>query len=275
MMPLISLLQNAPQGNDDKPYAIYQSFQEQRLLNVPIEKPLLIIVLKGLKKLGAKEDIICPSHSFIFLANSPVIDMRNIPNDEEYLALLIEFDFEDFDHLPPTPSHTVTSITGNLDKSLEFLLAQFVQWSHCAPFKQWRFRKREILQLLFDAGYTKLGAIATAPSLSHQVHTHIKHNMSDELSNEQLSQACFMSESTLRRKLNREGTSIQGIKDRTKLGHGLHLIQTTHGPIATIAQQCGYSSQSRFTERFKQLFGITPTALRKTRKLDKGENLTP
>jgi AraC-like DNA-binding protein len=77
-----------------------------------------------------------------------------------------------------------------------------------------------------------------------------------------------MSQSTLRRKLQVEGSSLQAIKDRVKLGYGLHLLQTTMEPVGIIAEKCGYYSQSRFTDRFKQLFGLTPTELRKTRVID-------
>ena len=60
-----------------------------------------------------------------------------------------------------------------------------------------------------------------------------------------------MSSSTLRRKLKSEGNSIQDIRNRVRLGHGLHLIQTTNNSIGNIAFECGYQSQSRFTEQFK------------------------
>jgi AraC-like DNA-binding protein len=35
-----------------------------------------------------------------------------------------------------------------------------------------------------------------------------------------------------------------------------------------VAERCGYQSQSRFTDKFKQFFGVTPTELRKTRMRD-------
>ena len=77
-----------------------------------------------------------------------------------------------------------------------------------------------------------------------------------------------MSESTLRRKLKAEGTSLQEIKDQSRLGLGLHLLQTTQDPITLIAEKCGYQSQSRFTNRFKGRFGLTPSELRKTKMED-------
>lgn len=74
-----------------------------------------------------------------------------------------------------------------------------------------------------------------------------------------------MSESTLHRKLKSERTSIQEIKDQAKLGKGLHLLQTTHYSIRLVEEKCGYQSQSKFTDRFKKRFGLTPSELRKTK----------
>jgi AraC-like DNA-binding protein len=74
-----------------------------------------------------------------------------------------------------------------------------------------------------------------------------------------------MSESTLRRKLKVESTSVQEIKDSARLGLGLHLLQTSQHSIGIISDKCGYQSQSRFTERFKKQFGLTPSELRKTK----------
>ena len=108
-------------------------------------------------------------------------------------------------------------------------------------------------------------------TLSHKVHTIISSNIASDFSADALSSQLAMSEPTLRRKLRSEGNSIQSIKDRAKLGYGLHLVQTTFESIGQIAEQCGYSSQSRFTEKFSQLFGVTPTELRKTRMSESGE----
>jgi AraC-like DNA-binding protein len=78
----------------------------------------------------------------------------------------------------------------------------------------------------------------------------------------------LMSESKLRRKLKLEGTSVQEIKDQARLGLALHLLQTSSNSIGVIADKCGYQSQSRFTERFKKRFGLTPSELKKTKMTD-------
>ena len=89
-----------------------------------------------------------------------------------------------------------------------------------------------------------------------------------DLTIENICEQLAMSESTLRRKLKLEGTSVQEIKDQARLGLALHLLQTSPDSIGAIADKCGYLSQSRFTERFKRRFGLTPTELRKTKMTD-------
>ena len=73
------------------PFSIYSSVREQRLFNVPIVKPLLIFVLGGEKHLGKSPTQVFQSGEFIFLSNKTQIDMRNIPSDHPYYALLIDF----------------------------------------------------------------------------------------------------------------------------------------------------------------------------------------
>lgn len=241
------------------------------MLNVPINKPLLVLVLSGLKELGTQDDVVCPSGHFIFLSNTPTIAMRNIPSDVDYFALLIEFDYSDFNCLKNRKPGTKTHFLGSIEPRLEYTLQQFVEWSAFSPSDIWHLRRQEILQVLVSLGFNQVGSIMEPPTLSHKVHTIISSNIASDFSAEALSSELAMSESTLRRKLRLEGNSIQAIKDRAKLGHGLHLVQTTFESIGHIAEQCGYTSQSRFTEKFRKLFDIAPTDLRKTRMPDSGE----
>lgn len=271
MQKLIETIRCVMKERDVLPFSVYCSSKEQRMLNVPVIKPLLIFVLSGHKELGSMGEIICPSGSFVFLSNTPKITMRNIPDDVEYFALLIEFDYSDFDCLKYRKSSTNTYIQGSIEQRLEHTLHQFIEWSAFSPPEMWHLRRQEILHLLISLGFDKVGAIMEPPTLSHKVHTIITDNIASDLGVDALASMLAMSESTLRRKLSAEGASFQAIKDRAKLGYGLHLVQTSFEPIGLIAEKCGYSSQSRFTDKFKQLFDITPSALRKTRLTDSGE----
>lgn len=266
-------------GKKQLPFAVFASIKEQRIFNAPIIKPLLIFVLAGIKQLGKGNEIVCPSGSFLFLSNSPVIDMRNIPDDnDEYYALLIEFEYSDFNQFKQQDqgSHTILGkrntgnkyFQGEIDAILEKTLLQYIEWSAFAPSSAWHFRKQELLQLLYQSGHEEVACIVEPPSLSHQLHNLISDDIAGNWGMDRLAASLAISESTLRRKLSAEGNSIQDIMNRTKLSHGLYLVQTTMEPIGRIADQCGYPSQSRFTSKFKQQFGLTPSELRKTRMHD-------
>lgn len=268
MEDLILKAKAMQEAGEALPFSVYASVKEQRIVNVPIIKPLLICVLDGRKRLGGHGEIECPAGGFVMLSNRPSINMRNIPGDAEYLALLVEFDYDDFNCLPPRPGRTEPFVQGAISGVLRQTLVQFVEWSAFAPQAMWPARRREILQLLYHLGHEQVGALVEPPSLSHKLHGIISASIADDLGADALASRLALSESTLRRKLTAEGTSLQAIKDRARLGYGLHLVQTSQDPIGRVAERCGYQSQSRFTDKFKQFFGVTPSELRKTRMID-------
>ena len=66
MNNLICAFKSTIKKSPELPFAVYSSIKEQRLLNVPIAKPLFIAVLSGDKKLGKDNEIVCHSGDFIF-----------------------------------------------------------------------------------------------------------------------------------------------------------------------------------------------------------------
>ena len=74
-----------------------------------------------------------------------------------------------------------------------------------------------------------------------------------------------VSESTLRRHLQEEGHGFRSLLEEVRLMRGLTLVQESPWAIGRIADAVGYRSQSRFSERFKRRFGLTPSSLRQTR----------
>ncbi|WP_319381814.1 helix-turn-helix transcriptional regulator [Thiomicrorhabdus sp.] len=273
MQRLLHSAKEASVGQRAVPFSVYASRKEQRVVNVPIIKPLLVCVLEGCKKLGDDIEVCCDTGEFIFLSNSPQVAIRNIPAAASYGALVIEFEFDDFACFSVAlPSErSARFLQGNIDAVLQQALQQFVDWSAFAPVELWASRRREILQLLAYQGYTGVYSIMESPSLSHKLHQLMSADVAVEMSAESVASNLAMSESTLRRKLKSEGVSFQTIKDRARLGQGLHWLQTTDQPIGLIAEKCGYQSPSRFTDKFKRLFGITPSELRKTQMPELGE----
>jgi len=265
---LLTTVKEVLKGNCELPFSVYTSFKEQKLLNVPITKPILIAVLGGDKELGKDNEIVCHTGEFIFLADSLAINMRNIPKDNEYFALLIEFDFRDFSGLQVNVASKKDYCIGEISATLEGCLQQFVESSLWAPAEVLSLRKREIITLLCHMGHEEILSLLGGPKIKDQLHEMCVQQSSPDLTIDHICEQLAMSESTLRRKLKSEGTSVQEIKDQARLGLGLHLLQTTRDSIGLIAEQCGYQSQSRFTDRFKGRFGLTPSELRKTKMKD-------
>ncbi|WP_077338651.1 helix-turn-helix transcriptional regulator [Pseudocolwellia agarivorans] len=268
MESLINTIKNTMDENKKLPFTVYSSVKEQRILNVSIVKPLLIVVLSGTKILGVDNEIICQTGDFVFLSDSPSINLRNIPKNEEYFALLIDFDYQDINGFNIHTSHVKPYCLGSTTPVLYQCLQQFVESAMWAPESLWGLRKKELLELLCFMGHTEILSMFSNPKVSYKLHDIFSAQPEQEITLDVICDQLAMSESTLRRKLKAEGTSIQEIKDQTRLGLGLHLLQTTSNSIALIAEKCGYQSQSRFTERFKNRFGLTPSELRKTRMTD-------
>ena len=244
-------------------FSLYASLHEQNILNVPVTKPLMIVVLSGEKEIRGPSRFSCRPGSFLFLPDNCSVHMRNIPGDNPYNALLIEFDYADFDGMTIGSQRDNDYVSGTVSEILKHCLNQFVECSTWAPDFIVDNRKKEILSLLYHMGHTDIASMRGKTRLSHQVHDIISKDLST-ISVDTLCAQLAMSESTLRRKLKEEGSSVREIKSRARLGTGLHLLQTTKDSISAISDRCGYQSQSRFTQRFKDHFGLTPTELRKT-----------
>ncbi|WP_444893700.1 helix-turn-helix transcriptional regulator [Microbulbifer sp. TRSA001] len=265
MLKLKQLAKQLLEEGKSLPFSVYSSYKEQNIFNVPIVNPTLICVLDGCKELGGDSQKSCSAGEFIFLSNSPKVDMRNIPVDSEYFALLIEFEYKDFDRLIFEKSIEKSYFTGEVGSTLEITLHQFMEWGSSVSSDLWHIRRQEILQTLFYLGYQEVASVLESASVSQKLYRIISENPAADLRVDMLASKLAMSESTLRRKLNGEGTSVKVIIDDVRLGFGLHLLQTTFEPVGRISERCGYKSQSRFADRFKRAFGITPIELRKTR----------
>lgn len=61
------------------------------------------------------------------------------------------------------------------------------------------------------------------------------------------------------RKLKREGIQFREVLTEVRLAHALYLIQSGYSNVAQLVLACGYQSEGRFSQRFKDKFGLTPT----------------
>lgn len=265
---IIKIAKKVIQNREHLPFSVYSSQKEQNLTNVQMMKPLLIFILRGVKQIGKDKPIECLSGSFLFLSNSLRMDIRNIPIEEEYFAVLIDFDYEDFKDIPKTSGTCKKYFQGEINPILANALCQFMEFSLIAPSQIIKIRKKEILEIIYYSGYKHICNIVESPNLSQKVQSMMLNDLSYDWSVDLIASNLCMSTSTLRRRLKNEGNKIQDIRNRTRLGYGLHLLQTTPFHIGYIAEQCGYQSQSRFTDQFKLLFGMTPSEIRKTKMFE-------
>ncbi|WP_424971029.1 helix-turn-helix transcriptional regulator [Dinoroseobacter sp. S76] len=81
-----------------------------------------------------------------------------------------------------------------------------------------------------------------------------------------------LSPATLRRRLRVEGQSFQEILRELRLASGLHLLQTTRWPVASVAEAVGYRSASRFASRFQARFALSPRDLRRPVSIKESSN---
>ena len=74
-----------------------------------------------------------------------------------------------------------------------------------------------------------------------------------------------VSERTLRRQLNREGTSFHAIHDRLRIERALALLQEPKLSIAAVGAQVGFRDPREFRRAFKRWTGAAPSAARARR----------
>lgn len=73
-----------------------------------------------------------------------------------------------------------------------------------------------------------------------------------------LAQRLSMSPATLRRRLHREGTHFQALKDQWRRGRAIHLLKTSDCTIQQIAEALGFSEASAFHRAFKKWTRFNP-----------------
>lgn len=247
----------------------------QKLRRVPFAQPCLMLVLQGVKQLHAQalqdlspgQMLLVPAGCELSFTNQP--DMTGI-----YQAWVVAFNQEDLSGLGHGPvQHEIQQLPAD-----DLLLTLFQQWlllqghgpraAHLLPQ-----RRAELVQHL-----SALGCAAELRSgLLQDWGGRVQNLLRADLSRDwQLADICArlaLSESSLRRKLNQEGRTFRELLEELRLGHGLNLLQTSQLSVQQVADACGYQSASRFSERFRQRFSMSPSELRHSRTAFSGAKL--
>lgn len=110
-------------------------------------------------------------------------------------------------------------------------------------------------------------AVASPSEIAQQVHSYLMEHMADRITIEELSSAFHINTTTLKQAFKDVyGTSIAAHMNKHRMEHAANLLTQTQDSIASIAENVGFQSQSRFTAAFKKEFGLLPTQYRKANK---------
>ena len=278
---LIQLIRSHLAPSEVKPLGqigVFHCHRHQRLRSVPIHHPSVVLVLEGTKRvtfaarqetLGAGELAFLPAGSELLMENIPC------PDRHEYLALCLSFSPETVQRFLTSYGHRLDwpaqqpRFTAPAPEDLVRLITQRVTWCQAGDVDDWILNDLKQQEILSLCGHHRLlGLLLPSRHLSwqQQVSGLVSLDLSHRWKVGEVGQRLGVSESALRRHLQEENTSFSDILEQARLITALGLLQETQYSVARVAEQVGYQSPSRFTERFKQRFGVTPSQLKQSRE---------
>ncbi|ENW6032975.1 helix-turn-helix transcriptional regulator [Salmonella enterica] len=110
----------------------------------------------------------------------------------------------------------------------------------------------------FDLNIIRTISRVVKPTTTDKVLEILSRDLSKSWKLQMISEEMFMSEISLRKRLENEGTTFMKVLTNARMMYSLKLLTMTDYNINIIASKVSYSSTSYFIRTFKQHFGITP-----------------
>lgn len=277
---LITLLHTHLSPTEVKPLGqigVFHCHQHQQLHAVPIHQPSMVLVLRGSKRvvLSARDETLQPGQ-VAFLPAGSELQMENIPcgRSREYLALCLSFAPETIDRFLANYGASLDwaeqrpLFTATAPQAFTRAVKQRVEWCMAGDVDNWIFNDLQQQEILSICGHHRLLGLLLQnrqSSWSQRVSALLSVDLAYKWRISEVGKRLGVSESSLRRSLQEENTSFSELLEQARLVTGLSLLQETSLSVAQVAIMVGYQSQSRFTERFKQRFGMTPSQLKHSR----------
>jgi AraC-like DNA-binding protein len=143
------------------------------------------------------------------------------------------------------PANTITFSARHLEAELIRDEAQLSEFLKLAPY------------------YIVIEPLASISSITHRIREILGSDFRQEMpSFEELTGLLNMSARTLRRRLEKEGTSYQRIKDNARRDVAISLLSRDRLTVSEVAEQIGFSDPSAFHRSFKKWTGQSPGSYR-------------
>ncbi|WP_460532967.1 helix-turn-helix transcriptional regulator [Chitinimonas naiadis] len=246
--------------------------QTQTLRQVHVLMPSLCRVRQGYKGIRwAGQALVAHTHHLILMPAGEVLEVTNHPVGDKYRAEVFSFSpalIARFRAWHPAAFDVQQATAGaglcvpldpHTEQAWERLLTS---QASDAPVPLIEHDAEAVLLALSLAGHAGLLLMDRRDPLSARVQQIMLLDPAKDWSVALVAERLHMGASTLRRQLALEGRSFREIVESVRLGTALNLLQTTKRPIAEIAEASGYASASRFAVRFRQCYGLSPSALR-------------
>ncbi len=249
---------------------------KQSLTRMSFGAPTVMLPVLGTKTVIAEDhEYVCKPGELLMLPDGLSFDVENAPDRQSarYLGIAVRFDVEtlalftqlygkQFDSWDIVPKWQVVG-RANLIAALSSWISWMSQFS--TETTQIRHRMVELLLLFSQQGIVGNLILQKHKSWKHRLKELLK---LDPARNWRIADVCKrlgVSESTLRRHLRHEEIGFRDLLGEVRLEHGMGLVMETDMLISQISLASGYQSQSRFSERFKLRFSMSPKELRNTR----------
>lgn len=249
--------------------------KQQSLRRVALHQPGLVIVLSGTKRI-ARNDRWENIHAGQLAAlPAPIeLDMSNVPDARggRYLSLLLPFTEATQQRLhnaygrelaqgATRPVHNLREEADPLTQASILHLLQLAVQNDPDPVLI-EHRRLDVLLSLIRQNKAPQLLMRPDAGWAQRVRALLTLDPARNWSINALCDSLALTESTLRRRLREEGTGFRELLDDVRQCTALELVTQTRAPIQEIAYRCGYQSASHFIQRFRERYGMTPTALR-------------
>ncbi len=269
-------------GQTSRGFWINGCQQAQTITRMDMSAPMLMFPIIGQKRIIAdRQTYSTQPGEILMLPKGTRCDVENIPEPGQgrFLGASLVFDRQTMELYGKVYADGLRDWTlipkwkAAGSDEIYSLIADWISHdqNYPADLTQTRHRLVEILLILTRQGLAGNLLLSHSETLSERITYHFRTDLSRDWSVKDLTKILAMSERTLRRRLQAENTGFRDLLEDTRLNQGVERVISSDMPIGQIAFECGYQSQSRFAERFRLRFSMSPTELRATQKWPIGD----